>query len=136
MVERRSREAPRLPGCKNRVIRHGHDQRGVRFVGEVLRITFNYENRTSSTPESIAAKFANRDPRIKTHASALTVKEANVYRHLGPDSEFIMPKCYFSDSEPETGDCAILIEDLGRGAGSAIILAESRNTMQRRLPGR
>ena len=88
---------------------------GSGFVGEVLRITFNYENRTSSTPESIAAKFANRDPRIKAHASALTVKEANVYHHLGPDSEFIMPKCYFSDSEPETGDCAILIEDLGRG---------------------
>ncbi len=26
-----------------------------------------------------------------------------------------MPRCYFSDSDPETGDCAILIEDLGRG---------------------
>ena len=88
---------------------------GFGFVGEVWRITFNYENRRSSTPESIAAKFANRDPRIRLYATGHTVKEANVYRHLGPDSEFIMPKCYFSDSDPETGDCTILIEDLGRG---------------------
>ena len=88
---------------------------GYGFVGEVWRIKLNYENRTSSTPESVAAKFANRDRRIKLFASALTVKEANVYGELGLDSEFIMPKCYFSDSNPETGDCTILIEDLGRG---------------------
>ena len=88
---------------------------GYGFVGEVWRIKLQYENRTSSTPESVAAKFANRDPRIKLYTSGLTVKEANVYLHLGADSEFIMPRCYFADSDPETGDCAILIEDLSRG---------------------
>ena len=88
---------------------------GYGFVGEVWRLKLNFEHRTSSAPGSVAAKFANRDPRIKSFAGEITVREANVYRHLGTDSEFIMPRCYFSDSDPETGDCTILIEDLGRG---------------------
>ena len=88
---------------------------GYGFVGEVWRIKLNYENRASSALESVAAKFANRNSRIKSLTSAATVGETNVYRHLGSDSEFIMPRCFFSDSEPETGDCAILMEDLGRG---------------------
>lgn len=88
---------------------------GYGFVGEVWRIELNYQDRASSALESIAAKFANRDPRIKSLTSEATVAETNVYRYLGTDSEFIMPRCFFSDADPETGDIAILMEDLGRG---------------------
>ncbi len=85
------------------------------IVREVWRIKLDYEDRTSSTPESVAAKFANRDPHLKSLFAESTAREVNVYRHLGSDSEVIMPRCYFSDSDPESGDCAILMEDLGRG---------------------
>ena len=88
---------------------------GHGFAGEVWRIRLSVEGRTSSTPESIAAKFANRDPQLKSFLSEITVKEANLYRNLATDSEFIMPRCYLSDSDSETGDCAILMEDLSRG---------------------
>ena len=85
------------------------------FIREVWRIKLNYEDRTPSTPDSVAAKFANPDPHLKSLFVEFTFREVDVYRHLGSDSEFIMPRCYFSDSDPETGDCAILMEDLGRG---------------------
>ena len=85
------------------------------FIREVWRITLGFEDRTSSTPESVVVKFANRDPHLKSLFMEFTVREANVYRQLGSDSEFIMPKCYFSDFNPETGDRAILMEDLGKG---------------------
>ena len=89
------------------------------FPREVWRINLNYEDRAPSTPESVAAKFANRDPHLKSLLVGGTTREVNTYRHLGSDSEFIMPRCYFSDSDLETGDCAFLIEDLGRD-GQAI----------------
>ena len=88
---------------------------GFGFVREVWRISLDYEDQTSSAPESVAAKFANRDPHLKSLFAEFTAREANVYRHLGSDSEYIMPRCYFSDSDPETGDTALLIADLCGG---------------------
>jgi hypothetical protein len=83
------------------------------FIREVWRIKLNYDRRTSSAPESVAVKFADRDPHLKSVFFSDT--EVNTYRHLGPDSEFIMPRCYYSDFDAETGDYSILMEDLGRG---------------------
>ena len=85
------------------------------FIREVWRLKLNYVHRTSSAPESIAAKFASRDPHLRSLFVEFTDREVNVYRRLGSDSEFIMPRCYFSTSDPETGDCAILMEDLSKG---------------------
>ena len=85
------------------------------FIREVWRIKLSYEDRTSSKRESVAAKFADRDPHLKSVFAGGTVREVNTYRNLGADSEFIMPRCYYSDFDPETGDYALLMEDLGRG---------------------
>ena len=58
------------------------------IIREVWRIKLNYEDRTSSTPESVAAKFAVRDPHLKSVFAGFTAREGNVCRLLGSDSEF------------------------------------------------
>ena len=85
------------------------------FIREVQRLKLRYERGSSSTPGSVVAKFADRDPKVKSLFAPFSAREVDTYRHLGADSEFIMPRCYYSDFDPETGDCAILMEDLGRG---------------------
>ena len=84
------------------------------FIGELARLTIEYAGEDATKPRSLVAKFSNRDPhqRAMFHGIGLYAREVRFYRQLAAQAPIRTPHCYFAAIDPETGETALLLEDL------------------------
>ena len=87
---------------------------GAGFMGELARVTLQYDKPEDGAPRSLIAKFpaaaiGNREVAMFFR---FYEREVRFYEQIAKDIELRVPKCYFSHHNPETGSYALLLEDL------------------------
>jgi hypothetical protein len=91
---------------------------GSGFVGQTARLIIEYDEREASAPASIFAKLSSANPAVRQQLRkvGLYETEAGFYREVAPLPTFPMPvpRPYLSLYNEETGECLLLIEDLGQ----------------------
>ena len=86
---------------------------GKGFSGEVWRLSLSYAGKANQNPpKTIVAKFASRVPATRKLVKSYTLNEVEVYQNIATASGEIFPEFYFTDSDPDSGDICILMEDL------------------------
>ena len=86
---------------------------GKGFSGEVWRLSLGYAGKDNqNAPKTIVAKFASRVPATRKLVKTYALNEVEVYRNIAPTSGEIFPEFFFADSDPDSGDICILMEDL------------------------
>jgi len=90
---------------------------GSGFVGQTARLIIEYDKREASAPASIFAKLSSANPAVRQQLRkvGLYETEAGFYRDVAPLPAFPMPvpRPYLSRYNEQTGECLLLIEDLG-----------------------
>ena len=81
-------------------------------VGMNLRYTLRSDD--ASVPSSVVVKMASPDPTSRATGISLRNYEREVlfYRELVGTIDVRSPRCWFADWHPETGDIAIVLEDM------------------------
>lgn len=84
------------------------------FIGELARLRIEYTGESATKPRSLVAKFSHRDAhqRAMFHGIGLYAREVRFYRQLAAQAPIRTPHCYFAAIDPETGETALLLEDL------------------------
>lgn len=88
---------------------------GVGVFGIIARLHLTYAGAPSTAPSSVIAKLptnaeANRNVGM---ALGLYARENAFYDHVADKVPFGVPRCYASQSNPETGEFLLLMQDLG-----------------------
>jgi hypothetical protein len=88
---------------------------GVGILGVLARVQLVYEPPASNAPRSLIAKFAT--PHEGNRAVAmhfrLYEREVRFYQHVAPGLGPVSPRCFAAEVDPDSGDCVLLLEDLG-----------------------
>ena len=89
------------------------DDQGI--VGEVLRVSLNYDRLEDGMPRSVIAKLALADDEMRAlmNSGNFYEVEARFYRDLASTSGMPTPRTYFADYDADTGYVNLLLEDLG-----------------------
>ncbi len=87
---------------------------GVGFMGELARVSLQYDTPEPGAPAVVIAKFPaaapeNRDVAMYFH---FYEREVGFYQHIAEQVQLRTPRCYFSAFEPSNGDYVLLLEDL------------------------
>jgi hypothetical protein len=87
---------------------------GVGIMGEIVRLTLDYENPGRRPLDTVIAKFATSVAENKAVAAgfAMYEREARFYSDLAPLVGDVAPICYHVDYQSETNDMVIMFEDL------------------------
>lgn len=87
---------------------------GVGFLGVVSRLTLSYDRDAPDAPRSVIAKLPSSDPgaRMITTTFRHYEKEVRFYEQLAKANCLRAPRSYFAAFDPESGDFALLLEDL------------------------
>ena len=88
------------------------DDQGI--VGEVLRVSLDYDRLEEDAPRSVIAKLALADDELRARWDSLNFyePEARFYRDLASTSGMPTPRAYFADYDADTGYVNLLLEDL------------------------
>ncbi len=86
---------------------------GTGQIGDCERIELTYSEACDG-PATIVAKIPSQDPTSRNAGVALGTyrKETSFYRELRDQLPVRAPQCFFVDFDPETGEFALLLEDL------------------------
>ena len=91
---------------------------GSGFVGQTARLIVDYDEREASAPASIFAKLSSANPAVRQQLRkvGLYETEAGFYHDAAPLPAFPMsvPRPYLSLYHEQTGECLLLLEDLGQ----------------------
>ncbi len=91
---------------------------GSGFVGQTARLIIEYDEREAGAPASIFAKLSSADPAVRQQLRkvGLYETEAGLYRDVAPLPDFPLrvPRPYLSLYNERTGECLLLLEDLGQ----------------------
>ncbi len=84
------------------------------FLGELTRITLQYERSSPVAPASLIAKLPTRDDTVRSIAQLFGFYELEVrfYQEIAAQIELRTPRCYFSGMDPPAGRFVLLLEDL------------------------
>ncbi|WP_297692448.1 phosphotransferase [Phenylobacterium sp.] len=87
---------------------------GVGFMGVVSRLSLAYDREAPAAPRSVIAKFPSPDPGARGVAATFRhyEKEARFYEQLAAHSPVHAPRAYYQAFDPQSGDFALLLEDL------------------------
>src|SRR3990172_316211 len=87
---------------------------GVGFVGQLERVSLDYDLTEAGAPASLIAKFpgATEENREVGYAFRLYEREGRFYQETAREVELRTPRCYYSAMDVETGRYALLLEDL------------------------
>ena len=100
-------EAGKIIDLKKELISGG---RG--FSGEVWRLNLTYAN-DCTYPDSVVAKFSSKKAKTQKLIKRYAVNEVEVYRNKTiSGNNKLFPKCFFAESNVDTHQVCILIEDL------------------------
>lgn len=87
---------------------------GEAFRSLCARVQLKILDRGRERSVEVLAKFAPRAESIRDHAIFILqgnhTKEAGAYTHLAADPNIAMPRAYFSQAHPATGNLCLLIE--------------------------
>ena len=85
---------------------------GAGMFGDSVR--FSLDKDCDGGPDSLVIKFAAADPVSRENGWALSLypTEIRFYRDIAPEVEISRPACWFADGDAESGDFAIVMEDL------------------------
>ena len=91
---------------------------GSGFVGQTARLIIEYDEREAGAPASIFAKLSSANPAVRQQLRkvGLYETEAGFYREVAPLPAFPIPvpRPYVSLYNEQTGECLLLLEDLGQ----------------------
>ena len=87
---------------------------GKGFMNQLFRLRLHFDSSTADLPETLIAKLPSADPLIRTVFDKLgqNRREVGFYRYLADNPHMPAPRLYYSEMDPETGDTALLLEDL------------------------
>ena len=88
------------------------------FVGQTARLIITYDEQEASAPASFFVKLSSADPAVRQQLRkvGLYETEARFYRDVAPLPAFPLPipRPYLSLYNEQTGECLLLLEDLGQ----------------------
>jgi hypothetical protein len=105
------------PGARVATVETRRVGEGVGVLAELYQLRLTYEP-GGVGPASVIAKLHASNPEVRTLCSAYGFyeREMRFYRDVAAHIELRTPAHYFSDFDPATGDCVILMEDLAPAA--------------------
>ena len=110
-VLRADREAdgPSVAGYSAETIAEGKG-----FMSQLFRLRLDYDAGSRDLPPTVIAKLPSTDPLLRTVFDRLgqNRREVRFYEQLANGSLLRTPRSYFCGHDPETGDTALLLEDL------------------------
>jgi hypothetical protein len=81
--------------------------------GALLHLEINYcGGEQADMPASLIAKLSPNDPEIRSLLKNFNAREAYFYAELAHECSPLVPRCFYSDFDAETGECILLLEDL------------------------
>lgn len=87
---------------------------GTGQIGQSVKFTLEYARAGGDAPASLVGKFPS--PGEESRNTGITlgnyIREVNFYRTLAPTALISLPKCYFTDVDPETSEFVLMMEDL------------------------
>lgn len=90
---------------------------GSGFVGQTARLRIDYDQQTVGAPATVFAKLSSANPTVRQQLRqvGLYATESGFYRDIAPlpDCPLTLPRPYLSLYNEETGECLLLLEDLG-----------------------
>src|SRR5262245_20855324 len=88
---------------------------GVGVLCQLARIALEYDRAAPGMPASLVAKLPTTDPQTRGMVSLFRFYEREVrfYRELAPSLALATPRCWAGALDAESGDFALLLEDLG-----------------------
>ncbi len=98
-----------VAGCSAQTIAEG-----AGFMNRVFRLSLDWDEGDANLPNAIIVKLPSSDPRLRRVSDRLgqNRREIMFYQDLAADHHVPVPRCYYADSEPTTGDTVLLLEDL------------------------
>ncbi len=90
---------------------------GVGILGQLVRISLDYDGEAKGAPSSLIAKFPSPAPENRAigHGMGHYAAELDFYSRLGDQVSLRIPKPYYTALDRKTGDFTLLIEDLAPG---------------------
>lgn len=87
---------------------------GVGFMGQLARITLEYDKAGEGAPRSLIAKFPTPAPENRAVAEGYRFYEVETrfYEQIAGEVDLRTPRRYYSHYDPGTGDFVLLLEDL------------------------
>lgn len=88
---------------------------GVGILGELARVTLEYDRNEPGAPKTLIAKIPTADPGGRGIAEMLGFyeKECRFYSEVGDRVGIRIAHCYYADRDPKNVQYIILMEDLG-----------------------
>lgn len=95
------------------------DAQGITAQQAILELT--YSPPESQAPASLFAKFSTTDPELLEgmHSYDVYRREVDFYQRYANPTPLRTPNCYYSDIDPETSACILLLEDLRSWQGGS-----------------
>lgn len=89
---------------------------GVGLLGQLARVTIDYDGDPADVPRSIIAKFPAtvQENRDLANLFQFYEREVRFYEEICGRSDMRTPDCFFSSFDADTGTFVILMEDLSR----------------------
>lgn len=103
---------------------------GEGFMGQLARVSLEYEEDSPGAPETLIAKFAatRQDTREMAADQNLYQREIGFYRDIGNEVGVPIAECYYTEYLPETNHFVLLLEDLAPGIPSDQVAGTDRET--------
>ena len=102
---------------------------GAGFIGDILRVSLQYDGRNQGAPATLIAKLPTSDAKraLMSNAARFNEREIRFYRELAAESRVRTPQCYYADMDIQ----AAPLRPAARGHG-----ARAGRRSGRRLLGR
>lgn len=87
---------------------------GQGFTTQVARLTVEYDDAEADGPQTLIAKLPAADEGIRARMvrNRFYEREVLFYENLAKSMPLRVPECYFSTRDAETGNFALLLEDM------------------------
>jgi len=88
---------------------------GLGFTGEITRLRLNYDFFEEDSPVSLIIKLPAIDSKIRENVNKRRGYETEVsfYKEIAGQFAVSTPRCYYADTDLQSGDHVLLLEDLG-----------------------
>lgn len=92
------------------------DFAGVRkgLLGRLARVVLEYSRAERGAPRTVIAKFHAAEPDLRSFVAEANLTEIRFYEEVAPRVRLRTPRRYYSAIDASSGECVLLLEDLGR----------------------
>lgn len=82
------------------------------LVGQVFRLTFEYDAPNPGSPQTLVAKLASADLDIRASTFGLNQNEVYFYKEIAPEVKLPTPRLYYGAADADTSLSILLLEDI------------------------